>query len=185
MKQDNTAARESAKSAPFPLMIRTYCRGHHGTRQGLCPECQALQEYALLRADRCPFIETKTFCSNCRVHCYKPAMREKIRAVMRYSGPRMLFSHPVLVVRHGIEVFVKRNAWREKTMKIKKIVWLLLGLVGLGLGALGAVLPLLPSVPFLMLALFSFGKAPKNCTAGLPAQSSTGIIWNPLYKGRA
>ena len=44
-------------------------------------------------------------------------------------------------------------------MKIKKIVWLLLGLVGLGLGALGAVLPLLPSVPFLMLALFSFGKS--------------------------
>ncbi len=44
-------------------------------------------------------------------------------------------------------------------MKIKKIVWLLLGLVGLGLGALGAVLPILPSVPFLMLALFSFGKS--------------------------
>ena len=44
-------------------------------------------------------------------------------------------------------------------MKLKKIVWLLLGLVGLGLGALGAVLPLLPSVPFLMLALFSFGKS--------------------------
>ena len=44
-------------------------------------------------------------------------------------------------------------------MKIKKIVWLLLGFGGLGLGALGAVLPLLPSVPFLMLALFSFGKS--------------------------
>lgn len=44
-------------------------------------------------------------------------------------------------------------------MKLKKIVWLLLGLVGLGLGALGAVLPLLPSVPFLMLALFSLGKS--------------------------
>lgn len=70
-------------------------------------------------------------------------------------------------------------------MKLKKIVWLLFGLVGLGLGALGAVLPLLPSVPFLMLALFSFGKSSENCTAGLPAQSSTGIIWNPLYKGGA
>lgn len=61
--------------------------------------------------------------------------------------------------KYEIHEFVKRNAWREKTMKIKKIVWLLLGLVGLELGALGAVLPLLPSVPFLMLALFSFGKS--------------------------
>lgn len=40
--------------------------------------------------------------------------------------------------KYEIHEFVKRNAWREKTMKIKKIVWLLLGLVGLGLGALGA-----------------------------------------------
>ena len=61
--------------------------------------------------------------------------------------------------KYEIHELVKRSAWREKTMKIKKIVWLLLGLVGLGLGALGAVLPLLPSVPFLMLALFSFGKS--------------------------
>ena len=103
MKQDNTAAKREREKRTVSLMIRTYCRGRHGTRQGLCPECQALQEYALLRADLCPFIETKTFCSNCRVHCYKPAMREKIRAVMRYSGPRMLFSHPGLGVRHGIE----------------------------------------------------------------------------------
>ena len=36
-------------------------------------------------------METKTFCSNCKVHCYKPEMRKKIRAVMRFSGPRMIF----------------------------------------------------------------------------------------------
>jgi len=41
-------------------------------------------------------------------------MREKIRAVMRYSGPRMLFSHPVLVVRHGIEsIREKKRLERE------------------------------------------------------------------------
>lgn len=120
MNQNNIAAKREQEKRIVSLMIRTYCRGHHGTRQGLCPECQALQEYALLRADRCPFIETKTFCSNCRVHCYKPAMREKIRAVMRYSGPRMLFSHPVLVVRHGIEsIREKKRLERENNEDLK------------------------------------------------------------------
>lgn len=44
-------------------------------------------------------------------------------------------------------------------MKAKKVFWLILGFLGLGLGAVGAVLPVLPTVPFLMLALFSFGKS--------------------------
>lgn len=44
-------------------------------------------------------------------------------------------------------------------MKVKKIFWLSLGFLGVGLGAVGAVLPLLPAFPFLMLALFSFGKS--------------------------
>ena len=84
------------------LMISLYCRKHHGGK-ALCPECAALDAYARLRSEKCPFMETKTFCSNCRVHCYKPEMREKIRAVMRFSGPRMLFYHPVLAIRHVIE----------------------------------------------------------------------------------
>lgn len=44
-------------------------------------------------------------------------------------------------------------------MKIKKMIWLMLGFFGLGIGAVGAVLPMLPAFPFLMLALFSFGKS--------------------------
>lgn len=48
-------------------------------------------------------METKTFCANCRVHCYKPDMREKIRAVMRFSGPRMIFYHPVAAIHHVVE----------------------------------------------------------------------------------
>ncbi len=84
-------------------MIGLYCRKNHGTRGTLCPECAALADYAMQRSDHCPFMETKTFCSNCRVHCYKPEMREKIRMVMRFSGPRMIFHHPVAAVRHLIE----------------------------------------------------------------------------------
>lgn len=44
-------------------------------------------------------------------------------------------------------------------MGIKKIVWLVLGCVGLGLGAVGAVVPMLPAFPFLMLAAFGFAKS--------------------------
>ena len=84
------------------LMIRLYCRKKHGDKE-LCPACAELDAYARLRSDKCPFMETKTFCSNCRVHCYKKDMREKIREVMRFSGPRMIFHHPYLAIRHVIE----------------------------------------------------------------------------------
>ena len=85
-------------------MIYIYCRNNHNTKSGiLCAKCEELRDYAWLRSDKCPFMENKTFCSNCTVHCYKPVMREKIRKVMRYSGPRMMFHHPVMAVRHVIE----------------------------------------------------------------------------------
>lgn len=83
-------------------MIALYCRKKHGGN-ALCPDCAALDAYAGLRSDCCPFMETKTFCSNCRVHCYRPDMREKIREVMRFAGPRMIFHHPVTAIRHVIE----------------------------------------------------------------------------------
>ena len=84
-------------------MIALYCQKNHRTKDGLCPECAALADYARQRSDKCPFMESKTFCSNCKVHCYKPQMRAKIREVMRFSGPRMVFHHPVAAVRHVIE----------------------------------------------------------------------------------
>lgn len=85
------------------LMIRIYCRKKHKSGHELCPECKSLLQYAEQRSDKCPFMETKTFCSNCRVHCYKPEMREKIRVVMRFSGPRMIFRHPVMAIHHVAE----------------------------------------------------------------------------------
>lgn len=96
-------------------MIALYCRKKHGRRKGLCPDCAALLDYARQRSEACPFMETKTFCSNCRVHCYRPQMRQKIREVMRFSGPRMLLVHPVLAVRHLIES--RREKKRQECME--------------------------------------------------------------------
>ena len=83
-------------------MIRIYCRGKHRHKKELCPQCKELLEYAHMRTSKCPFMETKTFCSACKVHCYKPEKREVIRKVMKYAGPRMLFVHPIMAIKHLI-----------------------------------------------------------------------------------
>ena len=83
------------------LMVGLYCHDVHGSAKGaLCPECAALADYADKRVDACRRGEEKTFCANCPSPCYKPAMREQIRVVMRHSGPRMLFHRPVLAIKH-------------------------------------------------------------------------------------
>lgn len=102
MAKDIASKRQREKEI-VSQMIAVYCRKQHGKKHGLCPECAKLDAYARLRSDKCPFMETKTFCSNCKVHCYKPEMREKIRQVMRFSGPRMIFYHPITAIRHVIE----------------------------------------------------------------------------------
>lgn len=84
-------------------MIRLYCKGLHGSKKDLCPECEELLAYARARLDKCPFQEGKTTCARCPVHCYKPVMREKVREVMRHAGPRMMYRHPVLAICHLFE----------------------------------------------------------------------------------
>lgn len=81
------------------LMIRVYCRKKDKRRQ-LCPECEALLLYARERLERCPFGENKTSCQHCTIHCYKPEMRERMRRIMRFAGPRMLLYHPLAALKH-------------------------------------------------------------------------------------
>ena len=109
---DVTTKREREKET-VSLMIAIYCRKKHGCKK-LCPECAALDAYARQRSDKCPFMEAKTFCSNCKVHCYKKDMREKIREVMRFSGPRMIFYHPIMAIRHVLESKKEKNRMEAK-----------------------------------------------------------------------
>lgn len=91
-------------------MVACYCRDHHHTEHGLCAECQALLDYATLRLARCRFGEKKPTCANCPVHCYQAQRREQVRVVMRYAGPRMLWEHPLLAIRHLLDGYRKPAA---------------------------------------------------------------------------
>lgn len=85
------------------IMIELYCVKKHGTKEGLCEECEELLVYAGKRVDSCKFQDNKGTCGKCKVPCYKPEMREKIKAVMKFSGPRMLYTHPLLACRHLVQ----------------------------------------------------------------------------------
>lgn len=82
-------------------MIALYCRKNHG-RGELCENCDRMRLYAFERLNKCQFGEKKPACKLCEVHCYKPEMRQKIREIMRYSGPRMVIYYPIDFVKHAL-----------------------------------------------------------------------------------
>jgi Nitrous oxide-stimulated promoter len=94
------SARLELEWKTLAAMIRCYCRAQHRTVGGLCEECRGLLDYATIRLERCQFGESKPTCATCPVHCYQRERREQVKRVMRYAGPRMLWEHPVLSLRH-------------------------------------------------------------------------------------
>jgi hypothetical protein len=102
-------------------MVVCYCGDKHGRRGELCAECRGLMDYAALRLDRCQFGAEKPTCVKCPVHCYQRDRREQMRAVMRYAGPRMLWLHPILCLRHWLDGLRETPAIRtRKTAPARK-----------------------------------------------------------------
>lgn len=85
-------------------MIRLYCHHHHrNLSKDCCDDCLSLIEYSWKRVDNCRS-RKKAVCAKCRIRCYQPEMRLKIKQVMRYSGPRMLLYHPVSAIKHLMRI---------------------------------------------------------------------------------
>ncbi len=95
-----TARRLAREERTIAAMIALYCRDRHRATPDACAACSALRAYAHDRLVRCPFGADKPTCLNCAVHCYRGDMRERVRDVMRKSGPRMLLRYPVLTLLH-------------------------------------------------------------------------------------
>lgn len=91
-------------------MITLYCNNLHSPRGDLCVGCRELLEYAHRRLALCQFGNEKPTCEKCPVHCYRPDMRENVKKVMRYAGPRMILKHPLDAVRH----IIKNRKGRQK-----------------------------------------------------------------------
>lgn len=103
------ARRREREKRTISNMVAIYCAGNHDASartetsfagEPLCPACKAIDDYCVLRTERCRSMARKTSCEECGNHCYAPAQREQIRAIMRYAGPRMILHHPVAAIRH-------------------------------------------------------------------------------------
>lgn len=101
-------------------MIVIYCRSKHGSGKELCAECGSLGKYALQRLESCTFGEEKPSCATCPIHCYKSSMRIKIKEVMRFAAPRMLFLHPVDTFRHFYQEHRRNRKYAAKSKAKQK-----------------------------------------------------------------
>ncbi len=95
---ESRRARREKRTVRAMLLI--YCRANHDGGRDLCADCQELLGYAYVKLDKCPLMTDKPTCAKCPIHCYEKTRRNRMRAVMRYSGPRMLARHPWLAIRH-------------------------------------------------------------------------------------
>jgi hypothetical protein len=110
-------ARESVTMA---TMVGIYCEANHeAPRDTLCRDCREFLDYAERRLQKCPYGDSKPTCSNCPIHCYKPARRAYAKNVMRYAGPRMLRRRPLLAIAHVIDGFRKVNHPKESGRKLR------------------------------------------------------------------
>lgn len=83
-------------------MIQIYEKAHP-TSADSPEQYQKLYDYAINRLEKCRYGEQKPACKQCPIHCYQPKMREQMKLIMRWSGPKMLFHHPILAIRHLLD----------------------------------------------------------------------------------
>jgi Nitrous oxide-stimulated promoter len=90
----------------FPI----YCGKYHSSEKGeLCDSCSAELEYAIHKTKICPEKDQGKTCSDCKVHCFEAEHRERIKEIMRFAGPRLIWSHPLLSVRY---IYLKLHSRR-------------------------------------------------------------------------
>jgi hypothetical protein len=110
-------SRRERESVIVQAMIKMYCRENHNSKGTICAECESLSKYAEKRLLSCMYGEIKPVCKHCPVHCYSPAMREKMRQVMKWAGPKMIFRNPLFAVMHILDNLTAPKQKKKKASK--------------------------------------------------------------------
>ncbi len=110
-------SRREREAIIVQTMIHMYCRAHHNTKGSLCNDCAQLSAYSEKRLLSCMYGERKPVCKECPVHCYSPQMREQMRLVMRWAGPRMIIRRPLFAVTHIVDNLISPKAQTKKKPK--------------------------------------------------------------------
>lgn len=83
-----------------------YCGAHHAgvskDAAGLCEECAATIKFTHDRASACPY-DHRGNCKDCAIKCNRGDQKERIKAIMRYAAPRMLFKHPLMTLEYVVK----------------------------------------------------------------------------------
>ncbi|MEI6198151.1 MAG: nitrous oxide-stimulated promoter family protein, partial [Verrucomicrobiota bacterium] len=99
----STSSMMDSRWRPLALMVEIFCRELHRPEGGLCAACRNFLAYAEARLERCHFGPAKPVCAKCPVHCYQRERREQVRTIMIHAGPRMLWEHPLMCLRHWMD----------------------------------------------------------------------------------
>lgn len=114
MKQINEGPIISEEIFLVGKMIDLY---YQGDKTEKTIPADRMHSYATKRLQHCRFGEAKTTCQKCPIHCYQPTYRQQMKQIMGYAGPRMLWHHPILTLRHGLRGIQRKklhDSFKEK-----------------------------------------------------------------------
>ncbi|MDY0234818.1 MAG: nitrous oxide-stimulated promoter family protein [Gudongella sp.] len=100
MNEDSKQIKIKKEISILTTMIDIFYKNKNHREQYTTTEIEELKNYCKSRILNCPVILEKTFCSSCKIHCYDEKHRAFIKKVMKYSGPKMIFFHPILLIKH-------------------------------------------------------------------------------------
>lgn len=104
------------------------------------------------------------------------AIVKKLAGYFSDAGFRVILTRKNEGGLYGLPTAVKKP--------VRKALYVVLGCIGLVLGAIGAILPMLPSFPFLMLTTFCFGRSSDRLNNWFKKQDCTKTILKAMSRGR-